>query len=140
MSRLITITDIHDTDGQIEKSEMQTVAEIEGSENDYSIYYDEQSEEMKNCRTRVHVTNGDCVQISRTGSYNTELKMQKGRRHQCCYATPVGQITMGVIASRIISEFSEEQIKLDFTYTLDFNNELISKNRVKILVSGKEAD
>lgn len=140
MNGLITITDTHNTDGHIEKSEMQTVAQTIGTENDYCIVYNEQSEEMQGCKTTVHVTDGKCVHITRKGSYNTELKMEKGRRNLCCYTTPVGQINMGIYTSRVISEFSEKTIMLDFTYTLDCNNELISRNRVKIKVEYKEAD
>ncbi len=140
MSWLITITDSHVTDGQTEKSEMETVAEISGSENDYKIVYDEQGEELKGCRSTVHVRNGSFVQITREGSYNTEMTMEKNKRHQCCYVTPVGQISMGIYTSRVISEFSANRILLDFTYTLDFNSELISRNRVKITAQNKEAD
>lgn len=140
MSWLIRITDTHDSDGSIDRAEMETVAEVEGSEADYKIFYDEKSEEMKGCHTVVHVTGGHCVSISRTGSYNTELRMEKGKRNQCAYTTPVGQITMGVYTSRVISEFSDKKIKLDFSYTLDFNNELLSKNRVKIEAEYKEAN
>ncbi|MCQ2484031.1 MAG: DUF1934 domain-containing protein [Clostridia bacterium] len=140
MSWLITINDTHKTDGQVENSELETVAEVSGTENDYKIEYDEQSEEMKGCHTTVHVTDGCCVHITRKGSYSTELMMDKGKRSQCCYITPVGQISMGVFTSRVISEFTEKNIKLDFTYTLDFNNELISRNRVRIAAANKEAE
>lgn len=135
MSWLITVTDTHNTDGQTERSEMTTTAEVEGSENDYVISYEEKNEEMKGCHTKVHVTDGSCVQITRTGAYNTEMTMDKGRRSQCVYITPVGQINMGIYTSRVISEFGEDRITVDFTYTLDFNNELISRNRVKITAS-----
>ena len=140
MSWLITITDSHNTDGQIEKSEMTTTAEIEGNADDYIISYEEKTEEMKGCHTTVHVTNGTCVQITRTGEYNTEMTMDKGKRSQCAYVTPIGQISMGIYASRVISEFVEnEKLTVDFTYTLDFNNELVSRNRVKI-TAFKEAE
>lgn len=140
MSWLITINDTHDANGSIDNAEVETVAEVEGSENDYTIFYDEKSEEMQGCHTAIHVTDGRCVCISRTGSYSTELRMEKGKRNQCAYITPVGQFTMGVYASRVISEYSDKRIKLDFSYTLDFNNELMSKNRVKIEAEYKEAN
>lgn len=140
MNWLITVTDSHDTDGQKEKSEMTTTAEVEGNESDYYIRYEEKTEEMKGCQTTVHVTGGTKVQITRTGSYNTEMTMDKGKRSQCVYVTPIGQINMGIYTSRVISEFIEnEKITVDFTYTLDFNNELVSRNRVKIIAAKKEA-
>lgn len=140
MSWLITINDTHKTDGQVENSELETVAEVSGSRDDYRIDYNEQSEEMKGCQTSIHVTDGCRVHITRKGSYNTELRMDRGKRNQCSYVTPVGQISMGVYTSRVISEFNEDSIKLDFTYTLDFNNELLSRNRVRISGTKKEAE
>ena len=136
---VITICDYHNTDGELEKSELTTTARISGVEDNYFILYDEQSDELKGCLTTLHVTNGNCVNISRKGRYTTEMKIEQGKRNICCYATPLGQISMGVYTSRVKSEFNEgEKVKLDFSYTLDFNNNLVSKNRLKITAEYKE--
>ena len=133
MTCLITICDYHDVQGQHEKSELTTTAEIHDTADDYYVVYEEQSEELAGCTTTVHVENSSCVTVSREGAYNTELKMEKGKRNLCCYNTPVGQIMMGVFTSSIRSEYTEnEKTILDFSYSLDFNNELLSKNRIKI--------
>lgn len=139
MNCLITICDYHDVQGQREKSELTTTAEIHGTTDDYFVIYEEQSEELKGCTTTVHVENSNCVTVSRTGAYNTELKMEKGKRNLCCYNTPVGQIMMGVFTSSIRSEYTEnKKTILDFSYSLDFNNELLSKNRIKITAKYEE--
>lgn len=139
MNCLITICDYHDVQGQREKSELTTTAEIHGTADDYFVIYEEQSEELKGCTTTVHVENSNCVTVSRTGAYNTELKMEKGKRNLCCYNTPVGQIMMGVFTSSIRSEYTEsKKTILDFSYSLDFNNELLSKNRIKITAKYEE--
>ncbi|MBP3441576.1 MAG: DUF1934 domain-containing protein [Clostridia bacterium] len=141
MTCLITICDYHDVQGQREKSELTTVADIHGTADDYYVIYEEQSEELAGCTTTVHVENSSRVTVSREGAYNTELKMEKGKRNLCCYNTPVGQIMMGVFTSSIRSEYTEkEKTVLDFSYSLDFNNELLSKNRIKITAKYKEAD
>ena len=141
MNCIITICDYHETQGERTKSELTTTAEISGSADDYSIVYTEQSEELKGCVTTIRVVNSDCVTVSRTGTYNTEMKMEKGRRNQCCYNTPVGQLMMGILTSSIRSEYIENQkTVLDFSYSLDFNNELLSKNRIKITANYKEAN
>ena len=139
MNCLITIHDYHDVQGEREKSELTTTAEIFGTADDYSIIYQEQSEELQGCTTTVRVRNATCVTVSREGAYNTELKMEKGKRNLCCYNTPVGQIMMGVFTSSIRSEYTEnKKTVLDFSYSLDFNNELLSKNRIKINADYKE--
>ncbi|MBO5421886.1 MAG: DUF1934 domain-containing protein [Clostridia bacterium] len=139
MNCLITIHDYHDVQGQREKSELTTTAEIFGTADDYSVIYKEQSEELMGCTTTIRVENSNRVTVSRKGAYNTELKMEKGKRNLCCYNTPVGQIMMGVFTSSVRSEFKEnEKIVLDFSYSLDFNNELLNKNRIKITANFKE--
>lgn len=136
---IITICDYHSTDGEIEKSELTTTAEVSGAAEDYSILYSEQSDELKGCMTTLHVTDGSCVDISRSGKYTTQMKIEQGKRNICCYTTPMGPISMGVYTSRVKSDFSEsDKIKLDFSYTLDFNNSFISKNRLKITAEYKE--
>lgn len=139
MNCVITICDYHDVQGQREKSELTTTAEIHGTHDDYYVIYEEQSEELLGCTTTVHVENSNCVTVSRNGAYNTELKMEKGRRNLCCYNTPVGQIMMGVFTSAIRSDYEEnKKTVLDFSYSLDFNNELLSKNRIKITAKYEE--
>ncbi len=133
MNCVITLCDYHNVQGQNEKAELTTTAEISGTADDYRIVYEEQSEELLGCTTTVRVQDSDKVTITRSGAYNTEMKMEKGKRNLCCYNTPVGQIMMGVHTTAIRSEYEDgKTTKLDFSYSLDFNNELLSKNRIKI--------
>lgn len=139
MNCLITISDYHDTDGEIEKSELTTTADISGIAQDYTIVYDEQSDELKGCTTTLRITDGNSIIISREGKYNTELRIEQGKRNLCYYSTPVGQIVMGVYTSKVHSEFEEGKIvELEFSYSLDFNNNLVSENRLKITAEYKE--
>ena len=133
MNSLITIHDMHLTDGKPERSEMITNAEIEGSAQSYTVRYREQSEEMKDCRTCISVTDGSRVEITREGAYNTVMKIEKGRRNVCCYSTPVGNIFMGISANMIASDFVNGRLrKLEFAYELDVDGNLLSKNRIRI--------
>lgn len=139
MNCLITIRDYHNTDGEIEKAELTTSAEIYGSENNYIIEYDEQSDELRGCHTVMTVTDGNCIEISRTGSYTTNLKISSGKRNICCYSTPMGTISMGVRATGIKSDYKNGRLnELDFTYTLDFDNVLVSKNRIILTAKYRE--
>ncbi len=133
MNCIITIGDYHKIDGQTEKSELTTTAQIQGKSDDYTIIYTEQGEELKGCKTTVSVKNGCTVTVAREGAYSTEMTMEKGKRTLCAYDTPVGQIMMGVYTTSVSSQYTEKKkTVLDFSYTLDFNNELLSENRIKI--------
>lgn len=133
MNCLITIHDMHLTDGKVERSELMTNADIEGNASHYTVRYNEQSEEMKNCRTCISVNGGCCVEITREGAYNTVMRIERGKRNICCYSTPVGTFMMGISGSSVSSDFkSGRLIKLEFTYELDADGTLLSKNRIRI--------
>ena len=138
MNCLINIHDIHLTDGKPERSEMITNAEIEGTAANYTVKYDEPSDEMKGCKTTIRVVDGASVEIVREGAYNTVMKIEKGRRNICCYSTPVGNIFMGISANAVTSEFVNGRLrKLDFAYELDADGTLLSKNRIRITLERK---
>lgn len=138
MNCLITIHDMHLTDGRPEHSEMITNADIEGSTGHYTVKYDEPSDEMKGCKTRISVTGGQCVEIIREGAYNTVMKIEKGKRNVCCYSTPVGNFMMGISGSMVASEFKAGRlVKLEFAYELDAEGTLLSKNRIRITAEEK---
>ena len=138
MNCLITIYDMHLTDGETERSETVTNAVIEGSAERYTIEYREQTEEMKDCLTRITVTGGKCVENVREGSYSTSMKIEEGRHNLCSYSTPVGNILMGIYATKVVSDFHGGRLnKLELMYKIDVENQMISRNRIKILTDYK---
>ena len=60
--------------------------------------------------------------------------IEKGQRHICHYDTGHGAITMGIAADEISADLSERGGSLQFSYNLDINSNLFSKNTVNITV------
>ena len=75
--------------------------------------------------------------MTRTGKYNTEMVIEKERRHLCCYTTPYGELMMGIYANLISNEIGENGGTLKFSYTIDFNNTPASENELEITVAEK---
>ena len=121
---IIEIADQHETDGDVLSMSMTTVGSLCGTPEDYSLIYTDQDGELEGCVTTLHVENGRRVTMTRTGSYQSELIMELGRRHNCHYATD--------------SLMDEHGGKLEFHYTLDFNAGLAARNELVITV--KEAN
>ena len=76
--------------------------------------------------------------MTRTGKYNTEMVIEKDRRHTCFYRTPYGELIMGIFAKKISNEMTENGGILNFSYTIDFNNTPASENELVVSVSPKE--
>jgi uncharacterized beta-barrel protein YwiB (DUF1934 family) len=113
-------------------SELITTGRFIGNDDSYALSYTERDEELKRCETTLFVEGQDRVQMMRTGSYTTEMTMEKNKRHNCHYETPYGEFIMGVYAHEIKSRVVGGSGVLSFRYTIDFNSANASENELKI--------
>lgn len=135
---IIEIADTHESDGELQTMAMTTVGSLQGTPEDYSLSYTDEDGELAGCVTTLHVKSGRCVTMTRTGNYRSELVMELGRRHNCHYTTPYGELMIGVSTQKIDSAMGENGGRLEFHYTLDFNAGLAARNELVITV--KEAN
>lgn len=136
---LISVTGIQEVDGEKDKIELQTVGNYMIKSDRAYIGYKEYDEENPSISSNniVKVENENKVTITRNGEIKTRLILEKGRRHQCHYRTIMGDMIIGVFADTIKNELNENGGKLHVSYSLDFNNELISNNEFYIDVQEK---
>ncbi len=132
---MITIKDSHVIDDKKESYEITTHGKFYGEKDNYTIEYDEQYDELKGCHTVLKITGGSCVSLVRTGAYNSELVIEKNKRHNCQYNTPYGAFLMGIFASKVKSDIIEGKGVLDLKYTIDFYGGIASENEMKITIS-----
>lgn len=135
---IIEIADQHETEGDIQSMSMTTVGSLCGTPEDYLLTYTDHDGELEGCVTTLHVENGNRVTMTRTGNYQSELIMELGRRHNCHYTTPYGELMIGVFTQKVKSLMDEHGGRLEFRYTLDFNAGLAARNELVITV--KEAN
>lgn len=138
MKALIKISDRHITDGEESCAELTTTGTLEFNEKGFVITYNETDEELFGCTTTLHVDGGERIAMTRSGSFNTDLIIEKERRHSCFYSTPYGELIMGVYGKSIVSDMTEKGGTLNFRYTLDFNSTPASENELQITVAVKE--
>ena len=131
---IIKIVDYHEVDGENEGAEITSVGTFEGNENDYTLRYKETGD-LAGCEVTLNVKNKNTVTMTRPGEqYSTQLIMQQGKRHNCFYNTPAGELMLGVYTNKVSSTVNENGGKLNFSYTLTFNADLVSENKLKITV------
>ncbi len=128
---LLTIKDSHTIDGDTESYEMTTRGIWESDLSGYKISYDEQYDELKGCHTELTV-NGSCVSMIRTGSFNTEMTIEMGKRHNCQYQSPFGTMLIGISAQKVASDITDGKGTLELRYTIDFYGGVASENELII--------
>lgn len=136
---LISVTGIQEVDGEKDKIELQTVGSYLLKPDHAYIGYKEYDEENPSVSSNnvIKVENDELVTIIRNGEVQTRLILEKGRRHLCHYRTVAGDLMIGVFADTIRNELSDKGGKLHVSYSLDFNNELISNNEFYIDIQEK---
>ena len=131
---IIELVDRHEIDGENEGAKIVSVATIEGDDNDYTIRYSETGE-LEGCEVALNVKDKNTVTMTRTGRFlTTQMIMEQGKRHNCFYNTPAGELMIGVYTKSVYSSVENGEGILMFSYTLDFNSDLVSENELKITV------
>ena len=136
---IIKITDRHIQEGEELSAELTTSGTLEFRPDGFTVTYVETDEELKGCTTVLNYRDGAIV-MTRTGKYNTELIIEKDRRHTCFYQTPFGELMMGVYTKNIFTDMTENGGSLRFSYTIDFNNDLASENDLDVSVAIKNQE
>ena len=135
---IIHITDRHLQDGEDFECELTTSGSFELTENGCRVSYTETDEELTNCVTDLEVEGSQKISMTRSGKYNTEMVIEKDRRHTCYYATPYGELIMGIFGKNVFNDIGENGGTLKFSYTIDFNNAPASENELTVAVTPKE--
>lgn len=134
---LIKIKGVQNTDGDRDVVEVLTTGSFYRRENNYYIIYDESEATGFNGAKTVlrYEPTAKRVTMSRTGSVQSRLVIEKGRRHQCNYDTGYGSMMIGVLGNSLQSDLSDIGGSISFGYSLDINTALTSENTVDILVA-----
>ena len=90
--------------------------------------------DLAGCTTCLHMDKPGRVTMRRFGSYNSELTIERNKRHNCHYDTPYGGFLMGVFGKHVSSNMTECGGTLKMRYTVDFNSELAAENEMTITV------
>lgn len=87
----------------------------------------------KNVSTKITVNN-DTVVLERNGGMESQLIIEKGRRHTCLYNTPEGDFVIGIFGESLMTDFSGSEGKIYMSYTIDVFSGLVSKNIMEIKI------
>lgn len=119
-------------DSEPDVTTFTTMGSVEITENKLCLCYEE-SEMIgaKDVHSKI-VVEGDTVILTRSGGMESQLTIEKGRRHSCLYNTPQGDFVIGVFGESLVTEVSEHQGKIDMIYTIDVFSGLVNKNILEI--------
>lgn len=128
---LITLKSIQ-SDGT-DKSETELITEglYKKTKDGFTITYDEsEATGYKGSRTVLTAVGDTFVTMQRTGSTNSNLFIEKGKKHHCHYGTPYGVFMVGITTKDIKSTLSENGGDLYMNYVVDINSSYVSDHEI----------
>lgn len=132
--RLLKIKDVSSDGVDTDTVEMETTCRYYGDEINYTIEFDEIFAEDMKSHTVLRVKDGKCAHLLRRGSINTELIIEKGKRHNCAYSTPYGELMVGITATDFESRKQGNLLRLKMNYTVDFYGDINQTKEMTVIV------
>lgn len=124
-------------DGDCDNTEFVTEGEYVQRNGKYFLKYQEQIDsDLGECSTVIKM-NDDVVVMSRSGSANTQMIFEKGKRHMSHYETPLGSFTIGVSTDSLVVDVDENGGSVKVNYVLDINSSAQIHNKLHINIRGE---
>lgn len=101
-------------------------------------YNDSEATGFAGSVTTVSCIGEELASMTRNGAANARLIIEKDRRHHCHYGTEYGEMLLGISASRIVNNMTEDGGDMYFKYTIDVNSALVSENEIYLNVKVSE--
>ena len=133
----ISIRGRQTVDGESEVVEVFTDGTFHEKNGTYYVVYEsEEDTGFKGTTTTVKIQKNKVVML-RSAPAESQLIIEKGKRHLCSYNTGYGNVMIGINGSKIDFDLNERGGKVRFKYTIDVNSALLSTHEVNIFVEEK---
>lgn len=123
-----------------EESNIQTItaAEYYNKNNSRYVIYEEADEESgQKTRGRIKFRE-DLLEVDKSGFVNVHMLFEENKKSLTNYATPFGNILIGIDTKKITLTESNDKIKIDVDYALEANYEFLADCKIKIEITERK--
>ena len=113
--------------------ELTTAGELNVLENSYTLKYEESElTGMEGTTTEITVSKNGIVSLMRSGTVNSNLIFEEGKRHLSYYDTKDGAFSIGVFASYVDNILEQNYGEISITYAMDVDDKPIGENEIRV--------
>lgn len=127
-------------DGQ-EPEEVEVVAKGDYyfKNGHHFIYFDEVMEGFPEpVKNSIKITEKS-VEVKKKGAANVQMIFEENKKNFTYYATPFGELQMGIAATKIHVQEEEDNLDLRIDYALEVNGEHVADCEIAVNVKAKNA-
>lgn len=138
---LISISGMQISDGDSGDVELITTGSYYKKNGKHYVVYDEVLEGNEGVVKNTIKIHPDRLDIIRRGSASVHMTFQQDRKNISCYATPFGDMMVGIQTNQVVVKEDEDSLKVQVEYSLDLNYQHVSEcNIVMDICSKSKAD
>ena len=136
---LVSITGSHLMEGETEDISVITAGSYYFKNGKHYIVYDEHLDDGGGSIRNTIKVGPDTVEMIKGGDARTHMVFERHKTNLTCYATPYGQMMIGVTTNRIEMVELPDELRVHIDYSMEVNYEKTSDCHVEIEVSSKAA-
>lgn len=124
-----------------EESNIQTItaAEYYNKNNSRYVIYEEADEESgQKTRGRIKFKE-DLLEVDKSGYVNVHMLFEENKKSLTNYATPFGNILIGIDTKKITLTEESDKILIDVDYALEANYEFLADCKINIEITGRKS-
>lgn len=134
---LITISGVQMADGDNSDVEMITAGVYYQKNGKHYITYDEVMEGYDGIVRNLIKIQPDSMDIIKSGLTNVHMTFEKNKKRLTCYATPMGDMMVGLNTKSISVDEQEDSLKVSVEYSLDINYQHISECNIQVDIQSR---
>ena len=134
---LITISGIQLADGDSNEVEMITAGDYFQKNGSHYILYDEVMEGQNDIIKNTIKIRPEGLDIIKRGSSSVHMTFEKDKKTLSCYATPFGEMMIGINTNDILIAEDEDSLKVRVSYSLDINYQHVSECNINLDIHSK---
>ena len=134
---LITISGMQMIDGDNSDIEMITTGAYYMKNGKHYITYDEVLEGYEGKIRNLIKIQPDSMDIIKSGLTNVHMTFEKNKKRLTCYATPMGDMMVGLSTRSIYVSEKEDSLNVLVEYSLDINYEHISECNIQVAIQSR---
>lgn len=97
-------------------------------------YTETEATGFEGSETSITVKGNEYASVTRNGTANSALTLEKNKKHYCYYGTPYGGMSIGIFTNNIKNSLTADGGTLYMKYTIDINSAYISDNEIKLSI------
>lgn len=115
-----------------------TVADYYRKNGNHYVLYDEVTEGFDDVTKNMIKFKENCLEVTKRGLVNVHMVFEEDKKNMTSYATPYGNILVGIDTGSVLVEEEEKQIRVQVAYTLEANYQYLADCRIEMMIRPKE--